>query len=723
MASSASDINKQIRRRDGNTRGFIQNVLRGRWYIVFVATVLGALLSGAFGAILYSRLTVYVAETEFSVQPPVWETLPLNPISAPRSQTVNQNPHMIAPDVVRALVCRDMIDGEAWNRLATAEEYQTAADDVSKSLRIEFDGTTNAVSVTCTRQNERDAAGIAEFAARALIQNVRKEQLETGRERLALVQGQLERTGREIEEHEREERQSGVTAAAPQYDENAARPDTLNEELAKTQAAREQFMARMERLKTQFQSDGIEFPQPLRQTADGAVADSLKEMDKLVAEELNLAILRPDDRLACLELFDQVTDRKREILEATEQLGYGSEGGSETERKLYGLTHQYRQLELEIIALDTRMAAIQTLMEQPPGDLTEPAGPNPEVQQMAGALENSRGEFDTLRNTESKIRAALDRGECGLSRRTPVRVHSMRTKNINLAAIIAAGAAAGLLAGIGAALLLKMNDASFKTAQDVTEHLGLDVIGTIPCSRVDRRRRAGRKAPDAEEDESDTFIASLHAPKSPGAEAYRALRTRFQLATIQRKPRAVLVTSALPAEGKTTTAINMAVTFAESGLRVLLVDADLRRPNVHRVLGMEDRPGLADLLREELDPHAIIRPTRIENLWMAPSGQTPPNPSELIGSDKMRQLMRDLREEFDLVLCDAPSILVVTDPVLLAKCVDTVVLVLSPRYARRETVTRAKKFLETANANIAGAVLNGLTKRRRDHYHQYCCAD
>ena len=119
---------------------------------------------------------------------------------------------------------------------------------------------------------------------------------------------------------------------------------------------------------------------------------------------------------------------------------------------------------------------------------------------------------------------------------------------------------------------------------------------------------------------------------------------------------------------------------------------------------MEDRPGLADLLREELDPHAIIRPTRIENLWMAPSGQTPPNPSELIGSDKMRQLMRDLREEFDLVLCDAPSILVVTDPVLLAKCVDTVVLVLSPRYARRETVTRAKKFLETANANIAGAV-------------------
>jgi capsular exopolysaccharide synthesis family protein len=185
------------------------------------------------------------------------------------------------------------------------------------------------------------------------------------------------------------------------------------------------------------------------------------------------------------------------------------------------------------------------------------------------------------------------------------------------------------------------------------------------------------------------------------------------LATIQQKPRTVLVTSAVPGEGKTTTAVNMAVTFADNGMRVLLVDADMRRPDVHQVLRMEQGPGLAELLRENLDPHAIVRPTRIENLWMASSGRVPPNPAEVLGSDKMRRLMRDLGKEFDLVLCDAPSILAVTDPVLLAKDVDAVVLVIAAQYARRETIARAKSLLETANANIAGAVLNGLAARRR----------
>ena len=279
-----------------------------------------------------------------------------------------------------------------------------------------------------------------------------------------------------------------------------------------------------------------------------------------------------------------------------------------------------------------------------------------------------------------------------------------------------------MLAGLGAAIMMEMNDTSIQSIEDVTECTGLEVIGTIPSMRFGKGRR-GRKrgdyVPITDEDQIHACIVTQHDPKSPVSEAYRTLRTRFQLATIQEKPRTVLVTSAVPGEGKTTTAVNMAVTFADSGMRVLLIDTDLRRPNVHHVLRMERGPGLADLLREDLDPHSIIRPTRVENLWMASSGRVPPNPSELIGSDKMRRLMRDLGEEFDLVMCDAPSILVVTDPVLMAKDVDTVVLVVSAKYARRETVAHAKKLLETANANIAGVVLNGLAANRRHYYYSY----
>jgi capsular exopolysaccharide synthesis family protein len=134
---------------------------------------------------------------------------------------------------------------------------------------------------------------------------------------------------------------------------------------------------------------------------------------------------------------------------------------------------------------------------------------------------------------------------------------------------------------------------------------------------------------------------------------------------------------------------------------------------------MERGPGLADVLREGYDVHKVIRPTRVENLWIISSGRVPPNPSELIGSERMRKLLEQLKNEFDLVICDAPSMLVVTDPVLLSTEVDTVVHVVSADHARRETVIRGKKLLETARAHIAGVVLNNLKATRRHYYYYY----
>jgi capsular exopolysaccharide synthesis family protein len=150
-----------------------------------------------------------------------------------------------------------------------------------------------------------------------------------------------------------------------------------------------------------------------------------------------------------------------------------------------------------------------------------------------------------------------------------------------------------------------------------------------------------------------------------------------------------------------------------------VVDTDLRRPNVHRVLRMERGPGLADVLREGLDLDMVIRPTRVENLWVISAGRVPPNPSELIGSERMAEVMHTLRGQFDLVICDAPSVLVVTDPVLLATKIDTCLLVCAAGFARRETVSRASKLLSTAKGRIAGVVLNNLETTRRNYYYYY----
>ncbi|MEA3364535.1 MAG: polysaccharide biosynthesis tyrosine autokinase [Candidatus Hydrogenedentes bacterium] len=719
MASTASEIEKHVNRRNENQFRFVLNVLYHQWYVVFGGALLGALLFGAFGLLQFERQTLYVAETELFVEPSMWETIPLNAGGYPGSQPVNSNPRTIAPDIVKALVRQDVIAGETWSRLATEEEYQAAADDIAASLEIEFDDKTNVVSIACTRDTEAEATSITEFAARALIQNHHKTQIETQREKLAFVQAQLEQIQRELEEKEREEWQFREAMGFRQHDRIVERLDAWNEELVEAETTREQLEARLESVKARLQNMDEELPGALGQVTDAVVKDLLQELDELVSKQLSMSIQYTDVYPPLQDLREDIADKKLEILRALEQLERGVDGGSALWKEREDLSRRYRELQLDIMSLDTRMAAIQTLLRERREDLPELADLNFEHQRLLRAVEKRRSEFDKLLDIELDLRTSMDRGHAELTRQMPVRTRSMRMQNISLAATITIGALAGLLAGLGAAIMIEMNDTSIKSIDDVTEFIGVEVIGTIPYRRFDRKHGGGGYKLEGEDEAMDAAIVTLHNPKSPVSEAYRTLRTRFQLATIDQKPRTVLVTSAVPAEGKTTTAVNMAVAFADSGMRVLLMDGDMRRPNVHRVLRMERSPGVVDLLRENLDPHSIVRPTHIENLWMASSGQVPPNPSELIGSDKMRQLMRDLGEEFDLVLCDAPSLLVVTDPVLLAKDVDTVVLVIRAKYARRETIAHAKKLLETANGSIAGVVLNGLATSRRHYYAAY----
>ena len=296
------------------------------------------------------------------------------------------------------------------------------------------------------------------------------------------------------------------------------------------------------------------------------------------------------------------------------------------------------------------------------------------------------------------------------------------------AAPIRANSVVGLLIGlalsIGYAMLREMNDTSIKSANDLRTYIELEDIGTIPDMwsgrgrhRLKLRHKSGQTADD--QDPISACIVTQHDPKSPVAEAYRSLRTNFQFATLRKASKTIMITSSLPGEGKTTTAVNFAVSMSDLGKRVVIVDTDLRRPNVHRALRMQRGPGLADVLQEKANLADVILPTQSENLWMISSGRVPPNPSELINSETMAQVMRELKKTFDVVVCDAPSTLVVTDPVILATHVDSIILVVSANRTRRETVLRAKKIIETANPRIAGAVLNGLKITSRHHHYYY----
>ncbi|WP_029215139.1 CpsD/CapB family tyrosine-protein kinase [Kallotenue papyrolyticum] len=199
-------------------------------------------------------------------------------------------------------------------------------------------------------------------------------------------------------------------------------------------------------------------------------------------------------------------------------------------------------------------------------------------------------------------------------------------------------------------------------------------------------------------------LIALRDPRSPAAEAYRALRTNIQFSSLDRPLRTLLVTSTAPDEGKSTTLANLAVTMAQAEQRVLLVDCDLRRPSLHTLFGLPNEVGLTNLLLQE-SGDLPAQPTEVPGLLVLTSGPLPPRPADILGSRRMEEVIARLREAADVVLFDTPPVVAVTDAAVLATKVDGVLLVFRAGATRRDRAREARRRLEKVNANIVGVVL------------------
>jgi len=201
-------------------------------------------------------------------------------------------------------------------------------------------------------------------------------------------------------------------------------------------------------------------------------------------------------------------------------------------------------------------------------------------------------------------------------------------------------------------------------------------------------------------------LITLADPRSPAAEAYRTLRTNLTFAALDKPIETLVVTSAAPGEGKSTSLANLAVTMAQGERRTILVDADLRRPSLHEILGLSNDRGLTTMF---VEPQALRRPplaeTDVENLLLLPSGPLPPNPADLLGSRRMEEVIAALRTRADMVLFDAPPVVAVTDAAVLGTKVDGVLLVVSAGRTRRDHARRARELLERVHVRVVGVVL------------------
>lgn len=350
-------------------------------------------------------------------------------------------------------------------------------------------------------------------------------------------------------------------------------------------------------------------------------------------------------------------------------------------------------------------------------------------------VENKRKQLDSLveKRDETQISEQLgglkasnisiiDRGEV-----PEYPVSPKKKLNIILAIFI------GIFGGAGLCFILEYLDNRVRGPEDVERLAGLPSLGVIPYLSADSTGKKkslysylnygysyGKKDSVSEEEPpeiKDIELINHLFPRFSIAEDYRTIRTSILLSHAESPPKTIVFTSAMPMEGKTATMVNMAVSFSQLEDKVLVVDSDLRKPKLHRIFKSKNAGGLSGYLTGKLGLKEVIQKTSIKNFWILPSGPVPPNPTELLNSKMMKELIKEVKDGFDFVLLDTPPVLAVTDGLILSSLSEGTILVINGDKLTRKALVRATDELKRVNANIIGVVFNGIKVRKGEYFY------
>lgn len=400
------------------------------------------------------------------------------------------------------------------------------------------------------------------------------------------------------------------------------------------------------------------------------------------------------------DLESRYGEKHPKILNVDEQL--------QTTRREYN-----RELEEVLKAFDKRYqatldteAALAKWMHQEKGEALDLAKLEVEYRPMARDAENNAKVFGqiTQRHKETDL--------TGLLRTNNVRILDRATASFKpvspyFSVNISIGAALGLLIGLMLAFAIEALDNTVRTPEAAEELIGAPMLGLLPLL-TDNKKRQGEEAPVRD-------LTVFREPTSLAAEACRSIRTNLMFISAQKEVQVLAVTSPGPRDGKTTTTISLAITMAQAGSRVLVVDADLRKPRIHKSFGLAVDKGLSTAIMRGASLADLIVHSEIPNLDILPSGPIPPNPAELLHTERFREILSECRERYDDVILDAPPTGPVTDPAIIGSATDGVLLVLRAGHSTREAAQHARRHLADAGARILGLIVNQ-TDRKGGRY-------
>lgn len=435
----------------------------------------------------------------------------------------------------------------------------------------------------------------------------------------------------------------------------------LNSALARTRAER---VAAEERWRSAGTSDLMSLPEVLQNPTIQRLTEQRALLDAEYQQKLS--IYQPD--------YPEMVQLKARIDEADGQI-----------RAIAGNIRSSIQSQYQIAANQER--SLQAQVTGLTGDVLDLRDRSIQYNILQRELDTTRTLYEALlqRYKEVGVTGGVTANNISIvDLATPPRKPSKPNMMLNMAL----AALLGLGLGVLAALVLEALDETLATPDDVEKKLGVAVLGVVPLLEK------GEAPADA-----------LGDIRSGFSEAYYSLRTALQFSTPDGAPSSLLVTSARPAEGKSTTAYAVAINLARVGKRVLLVDGDLRNPSMHRVVGVENERGMSNLLSGSADLATVVQPTSQDNLFFIPCGPLPPNPAELWGGDRLRQFLAETRNNFDHVVVDGPPVLGFADAPMLAAAVNGVLFALESRGTRRGQARGALRRLQVGRAHLLGAVL------------------
>lgn len=414
------------------------------------------------------------------------------------------------------------------------------------------------------------------------------------------------------------------------------------------------------------------FADDLQADQAGRYADSKKSLETQMAS-LDLQIQNTTNNY--LDVSQKVYEIQTELDELTQDIAdttklYGAEAVSPDDQS------RQTQLQTSLLQYQLQQTQLQSSLSQ--------------YQYSYNILTQS---YNSVNLAEAQSRSLVIQKDPATPPTAPIQPQPVRSAL--LAAVV------GLLLAAGIVFLIEFLDDTVRDPQEITRTWGVPVLGMI-----------------VNFDSNKSEIITSTQPRSPVSEAFRSLRTNLQFASVAAPVKTLLVTSASPKDGKTTIVANLGTVLAQMGRKVVVVDADLRRPRVHKIFQLHNRLGLTDQFihpQDHLD--GTVKATEVKDLFAVTSGALPPNPSELLGSERMTEIIGHLGQEFTTILLDTPPILFVTDALVLAPVVDGVLLVVKPSVTKRAEIRHAIEQLKRVNANLLGVIINDVRVDRSRYYY------